>query len=302
MKKITFLFFLLTGIIHVARSQIVIPLYKDNIPNSIQSPNRESVVVRDNNEIISKISIPTLTAYLPPKEKANGTAVIICPGGGYWVLVNKTEGTDIAKKLNELGITAFVLKYRIPDPLTMDSTQIGPLQDAQQAMKIVRMHADEWLINPNRIGILGFSAGGHLAALTGTQFHKTIIPNPERTSVRPDFMILIYSVISLMEGIGDIGMRNQLLGKQASLSLIKEYSCEWQVSNQTPPTFIVCASDDKLIVPQNLEFYHALLKHKVPTELHIYQEGGHGFGLHLKKSKDEWYERCQNWLSSNGWL
>ena len=284
-------------------SQSVIPLYKDSIPNSKPSKDEEKVEYLNGITMISKISRPTLTVFLPPKEKANGTAVIICPGGGYWVTASVHEGSDVAKVFAAMGVTAFVLKYRIPNDATMVNKEIGPLQDAQQALKIVRERATEWNVNPGRVGIMGFSAGGHLASTAGTHFANPVISNAGNTSLRPNFMVLIYPVISMLESITHKGSGEQLLGKTPSPEKIKEYSNELQVTSQTPPTFLVHASDDDLVNPENsIVFYQALLKNKVPAEIHIYQTGGHGFGMKQKNKKELWMERCRNWMEVNGWL
>ena len=188
-----------------ALAQETIPLYPGPIPGSISTPDEE--YQNENGEILYKISQPTITIFFPPKEKANGTAVIICPGGGYGVLVIKREGYEVAGKFNELGVAAFVLKYRLPSDVTMTDKSIGPLQDAQQAIKTVRERAAEWKVDPERIGIMGFSAGGHLAATAATHFNKIFIENPLKTSLRSDFMLLIYPVISLTDEIGHKGSR-----------------------------------------------------------------------------------------------
>jgi acetyl esterase/lipase len=284
-------------------AQQSLPLYPAAIPNSKPSPNDEIAETKDGITTISKISIPTLTVFLPPKEKANGTAIIICPGGGYWVNAIAHEGNDVAKKFNEMGITAFVLKYRIPNEATMVNKEIGPLQDAQEAIKIVRSGAAKWNLNVNRIGIMGFSAGGHLASTEGTHFDKPVIENTENVSLRPDFMILIYPVISFQDSVGHIGSRDQLIGTHPAKDKIDLYSNELQVTNNTPPTFLVHASDDDVVNPENsVLFYQQLLKHKIPAELHIYQNGGHGFGMNNKTTKDKWMEHCINWMEANGWL
>ena len=284
-------------------SQTVIPLYKASIPNSKPAKDEEKVEHRDGITIISKISRPTLTVFLPPKEKANGTAVVICPGGGYWVNASVHEGSDVAKVFAAMGVAAFVLKYRIPDEATMVNREIGPLQDAQQALKTVRDRAKEWNVNPGRVGIMGFSAGGHLASTAGTHFNTPVIANKENTSLRPNFMMLIYPVISLNASISHKGSGEQLLGKTPSTEKINEYSNELQVTNETPPTFLVHASDDDGVNPENcIVFYQALVKHKVPAELHIYQSGGHGFGMKLKNTNEQWMQRCSHWMQLNGWL
>jgi acetyl esterase/lipase len=286
-----------------AMAQQTIPLYKDAIPNSKPSPNEEATTFEDGITIVSKITVPTLSIYPAPKEKATGTAVIIFPGGGYWINAIGHEGIDIAKRFNEMGITAFVVKYRIPNDATMINKEIGPLQDAQQAIKTVRQRAKEFNIDEHRIGIIGFSAGGHLASTAGTHFTNAVIDNKENISLRPDFLVLIYPVISFKEGIGHMGSRDQLIGKQPSAEKINYYSNEMQVTEQTPPAFLVHASDDNAVPSANsILFYEALMKYKIPAELHIYEKGGHGFGLHNKTTEDDWMERCKNWLVSNGWL
>ena len=280
-----------------------IPLYDGKTPNEIPGPNEEESTNRDDILRISKVRNPTLTIFLPPKEKANGTPVVICPGGGYSILAFEHEGTEVAKKLNEKGIAAFVLKYRIPSPATSSNPEVAPLQDAQQAIRIVRRKAKEWHVNPQRIGIMGFSAGGHLASTAGTHFQKAHIPNSENTSLRPDFMILLYPVISSDIQMAHQGSYRNLLGQNPAPEKMKEYSNELQVTAQTPPTFLVHASDDKGVKPDNsIVFYQALIKNKVPAELHIYQGGGHGFGLNNKTTTDSWFDRCINWLESNNWL
>ena len=303
MKKRILLAFILVGLNTVAKSQTAIPLYPDSIPNSRSGPDEEKSEIRNGVLIISKISRPALTLFLPPKGKANGTAVIICPGGGYWVEAAGHEGADVARKFNEWGIAVLLLKYRIPDDQTMVNKEIGPLQDAQQAIKMTREHAGEWNINPSRIGIMGFSAGGHLASTAGTHFEQAVISNSRHTSLRPDFMLLIYPVISFQDGVGHNGSRDQLIGKNPSQDKKDLYSNELQVTDRTPPAFLVQASDDDVVKPDNsILFYQALLKHKVPAEMHLYQISGHGFGMHLKNSREEWMDRCRNWLAWNGWL
>jgi acetyl esterase/lipase len=303
MKKISLTIIICCIMNNLLLSQTVLPLYKDAIPNSKPTKDEETTEYPNGITIISKISRPTLTIFLPDKQIANGTAVVICPGGGYWVTASSHEGTDVAKEFAKMGVAAFVLKYRIPNDATMINREIGPLQDAQQAIKLVRDNAKEWNVNPGRIGIMGFSAGGHLASTAGTHYNDIVIPNAEKTSLRPDFMILIYPVISFDDSIGHIGSRDQLIGKTPTAEKIKQYSNELQVTSQTPPTFLVHASDDDAVNPQNsIRFYEALVQHKVPAELHIYQSGGHGFGMKQKSKNELWMERCKNWMEVNGWL
>ncbi len=301
MKHFSFLVTLLMISITLS-AQKVIPLYEREIPNSKPTPDEEKSET-DGIVRISKISRPTLAIYLPSEGTATGAAIIICPGGGYWINAISHEGTDVAKRFNEMGVAAFVLKYRIPNDETMINREIGPLQDAQQAIKLLRQNSKEWKVDPMRIGIMGFSAGGHLASTAGTHFNKAVIENPTNISLRPDFMILIYPVISFRDGIGHIGSRDQLIGKNPAVEKINLYSNELQVTKETPPTFLVHASDDNVVKPDNsIVFYQQLLGNHVPAEMHLYQEGGHGFGLNNKTTKDNWMERCKAWLLMNGWL
>jgi acetyl esterase/lipase len=290
-------FAMLPAFLTSLRAQTVMPLYPDTIPNSRPGADEEISKYSDDGILsISKVSRPELTVFLPPKEKAGGTAVIVCPGGGYVNISAGHEGSDVARRLNEEGITAFVLKYRIPDDQTMINKEIGPLQDAQRAIQIVRSRAAEWGINPHRIGILGFSAGAHLAASAGTHFNQSYISNPQHVSLRPDFMILVYPVISFSDSIGHKGSRDQLLGKNPSPEKIKEYSNELQVTEHTPPAFLVHAKDDDVVPYANsVVFAEALKKHHVPVKVFFYEKGAHGFGLINKTSSVRWMDVCLEW-------
>jgi acetyl esterase/lipase len=280
-----------------------IDLYPGEIPNSKPSTNEETTEQSDGIPIVSNITKPTLTIFLAPRETANGTAVIIFPGGGYWVNAIGHEGMDVAKQFNAMGVTAFVVKYRIPNDVTMEKKEIGPLQDAQQAIKMVRHGATAWNLNPNKIGIMGFSAGGHLASTAGTHFNKSFIPDNEKVNLRPNFMILIYPVISFQDSIAHLGSRDQLIGKHPSKDQINYFSNELQITKDTPPTFLVHASDDDAVKVENsLVFYQHLVKNKVPAELHIYEKGRHGFGLINKTTPELWMDRCKNWMTANGWM
>ncbi|HRP58599.1 alpha/beta hydrolase [Agriterribacter sp.] len=288
------LFFLLTGNCCFAQQEI--PLYAGNIPNSTGAPNEEN---RKANELVDSltfnVSIPTLTVFLPPKDKANGTAVIICPGGGYHVLLTKREGTDVARTFNKLGVTAFVLKYRLPSDKTMKDRSIGPLQDAQRAIQLVRQNAPQWNIDPQKIGIMGFSAGGHLAATAGTHYREPLIENREGVNLRPDFMLLINPVISFTDRIGHTGSRNNLLGNAPTEKQILLYSNELHVNKSTPPAFLVHSNADSVVpVANSLSFYSALKHNGVSTGLHIYAKGEHGFLT--TPSFDEWFGRCAYWM------
>jgi len=286
-------------VINAVDAQQIIPLYEKSIPNSKPAPNLEKYEVRSKErESISAISVPTMSVYLPESPAATRTAVIIFPGGGYHANAIKHEGTDIARRFNEWGIAAFVVKYRIPNDATMQNKEIGPLQDAQQAIALVRQHAKKWNLDPGRIGIMGFSAGGHLASTAGTHFRKPVIDIND-ANLRPDFMILGYPVISFSDSIGHRGSRNNLLGESPSREKIIEYSNELQITSETPPTFLVHASDDKVVSVENsIVFFEQLIKNKIPAELHIYEGGGHGFGMNNPTTPDDWMDTLRNWLVS----
>ena len=301
MKKIVLASFLLSMQLS-GFAQKEFPLYNGAVPNSKPSSIQEKRDV-DNNGIyrITNVTTPTLTVY-PAQGDASGAAVIICPGGGYAILAASHEGSDVAKLLSSWGITAFVLKYRLPNDAIMQDKSIGPLQDAQRAIQQVRERAAEWKIDPHKIGIMGFSAGGHLASTAGTHFTTAVIDNPGNTSLRPDFMVLGYPVISFSDSIGHTGSKINLIGKNPSPQQVELYSNELQVTDQTPPAFLVHAQDDRAVPVQNsLSFYEALVHHHVLSEIHIYPKGGHGFGLHNKTTPDEWSDRLHNWFKANGW-
>ena len=286
----------------MTQAQSVINLYSERIPNEIAGPDEEKKM-DDGIVRISNISRPTLTVFLPEKAKATGAAVVICPGGGYGINAFKHEGTEVAVALNKAGIACFVLKYRLPSDKIMKDKRIGPLQDAQQAMLLVRSRAKEFNVDPNKIGIAGFSAGGHLASTAGTHYKELLVDNPARVSARPDFMILLYPVISFTDTVGHIGSRNNLIGTSPSESDVRLFSNELQVTSDTPPAFLMHAGDDEVVkVANSIKFYQALQRNKVPAELFIYPKGGHGFGLVNPTSPDRWLDRCLDWMRSNKWI
>ena len=259
-----------------------------SIPKRIQTNIQEQVESTDIVRI-SKVQVPQLEVYIPNKKGATGQAVIICPGGGYARLAYDWEGTDIAKLFNAHGIAAFVLKYRLPDSLSSTTPDQVPLLDAKQAMRIVRTRAVEWNISPNKIGIMGFSAGGHLAATLSTHFDN---------NTRPDFSILIYPVISMDKSIAHMGSRTNLIGAKPTDDMIRLYSNELQINAQTPPTFILHATDDNAVPVENsLIFYQGLKKNNVPVEMHIFPTGGHGFALALGKGTlEKWPSLLFDWM------
>ena len=279
------------------KTQPIIPLYKI-VPNNKPVADKENLTVRDNVTRIAKVSNPTLTVFKP--ERPNGKAVIICPGGGYLILAFDKEGTRVAEEFNKWGVTAFVLKYRLPDDSINVDRSLAPLQDAQQAIRFVRNNANEFGVDKNKIGIMGFSAGGHLASTAATHFNfKADASNSDTTSVRPDFAILIYPVISFDTTFGHKGSRNNLIGPNAAKEKTDFYSNELQVTATTPPVFLIHAGDDATVPVENsIRFYQACINNKVPAELHLYLKGGHGFGMYNKTTDDNWMERLKNWLSS----
>ncbi|MDB5002222.1 MAG: 1,4-beta-xylanase [Mucilaginibacter sp.] len=300
MKKLIFIALTFIATIPLTHAQDVkqIPLYPDGVPNS--KPTPATYVENDANGWARTVSIPTLLPYPADKAIATGTAIVICPGGGYSGLSMENEGISIAKAFNQIGVTAFILKYRLPSDLIMIDKTIGPLQDAQAAIQLIRSRAADWGINPAKIGIIGFSAGGHLASTAETHFNKVVIDNKANVSVRPDFAILMYPVITFSDKTHQ-GSKDNLIGKTPSQDMVDLYSNEKQVTADTPPTFIVMAEDDRTVPIENaLLFYSAMIKAKVKGELHVYQAGGHGFGINNKTSKEKWFDWCKSWMNNNG--
>jgi acetyl esterase/lipase len=279
-------------------------LWEGKIPEEIIVNYEETEIYKDNElQSVSKVTVPTITIYTPSEIKANGTAVIIFPGGGYSHLSMNKEGKKVAKWLNSLGITAYLLKYRMPDDRTMKDKTIGPLQDAQEAVRMVRRNAKKWNLDASKIGVMGFSAGGHLAATLSTHFTEITYDSIENTSSRPDFTILIYPVISMQNEIANKGSKEKLLGLNPSSELIKKFSCDLNVNADTPKTFIVHATDDQSVPVENsINYYLALKNNKIQCELHLYEKGGHGFGLGLIETSKNWTKDCENWLMYNNYI
>lgn len=296
MKQLFSFVFFLSTLMNSSFAQEIIPLYGSKIPGSKVAPEYKEEVVAGTDGVtrISKVINPTLTAYLPAKGKSNGTAVIICPGGGYGILAFDKEGTKVAEKFTEIGVTAFVLKYRLPSDLIMEDKTMGPLQDALQAIYLVRKNASVWGVDENKIGIMGFSAGGHLAASLTVHYNDVKIQNQENISLRPDFSILIYPVISFGT-VTHAGSVKNLVGEAPTQAQKTYFSTQNYVSATTPPTFLVHANNDTVVpVKNSILFNEALVKFKVPAEMHIYQTGGHGFGL-----KGTWVEAMKSWMQMN---
>ncbi|WP_082210635.1 alpha/beta hydrolase [Flavobacterium sp. ABG] len=281
----------------------VIPLW-ETIPSEIKAADyKENETVKDGKvQSSSLVTIPTLTVFLPKEIKPNQTAIIILPGGGYSHLAIAKEGTKVAEWFTSMGIVAFVLKYRLPSDLIMKDKAIGPLQDSQESVRYVRQNAAKWNIDVTKIGIMGFSAGGHLASTLATHYEEKVYEPASKVSARPDFSLLIYPVISMQNEITHKGSQTNLLGTTPSSALIDSFSNEKRVTAQTPPAFLVHATDDEVVLPENsINYYLALKKNKVTAELHLYEKGGHGFGLGVNGTSKYWTKDCEEWLKSNGY-
>ncbi|MCP9236123.1 alpha/beta hydrolase [Lewinella sp. JB7] len=292
-----FLCLLIAALSTAMPAQQTQPLYEGPVPNARAVADPETVEEREvGGRSIADVAVPELTAFLP--DHPNGKAVIICPGGGYARLAFDKEGVWVAERLNRDSITAFVLKYRIPQDATNVDKSLAPLMDAQQAIRTVRKRAATYGVDPHQIGIMGFSAGGHLAATAATQFDRVADPGEtDTTSVRPDFAALLYPVISFADSITHRGSRNNLLGERATEAEVIRFSAERRVTSDSPPAFLVHAADDGAVPVENsLAYYRSCLDHGVPAELHLYAAGGHGFGLHNPTTPDDWVERFTNWL------
>ncbi|TAN36312.1 MAG: alpha/beta hydrolase [Verrucomicrobia bacterium] len=284
-----------------AETNDVVPLWPDTAPGAekwLNATNLEESLVR-----------PTLTIFLPASDKASGTGLLIIPGGGYSGCCYTYEGFDLARWCNEHGIAAFVLRYRRPvaqQQRLYDHTV--PALDARRALRLIRTHATEWQVNPGKLGVMGFSAGGHLAATLGVHFDagQPAATDPvERESSRPDFMTLVYPVISMQnDAIAHGGSRKNLLGETLAPHLLDYYSSERQVTSNTPPTFLVCSTADKVVAAENsVRMYLALKAHDVPAELHVFEQGAHGFALRAPKLPvtTYWPTLFLAWLSEHGW-
>jgi acetyl esterase/lipase len=244
-----------------------------------------------------KTEVPTLTLYTPKKDLSHGTVVIVCSGGSYSGRANGWEGIPACKKLQEAGITSFLLDYRVPKAESMEHKELVPLTDAQRAIQYVRENAQKYKVDPKRLGIMGFSAGGHLVSTVGTHFTKSSLENPGSTSLRPDFMVLVYPVISFADSLTHGGSRMNLIGPEITPEKIREYSNELQVTDDTPPTYLTSGMDDKVVKVENSLYFAAALKqHHVPVELFLYEKGAHGYGVDNKQAKVQWIDDCIRWV------
>ncbi|MDF0717446.1 alpha/beta hydrolase [Muricauda sp. 334s03] len=283
----------------------IMPLWPKTIPNQVESLEKEVVeYTKDGIIWITNVQKPTLEVYLPAKRNANGKAVVIFPGGGYHGLAYDWEGTEIAKALNVKGIAGIVVKYRLPwsKSITKGKNMV-PLQDAQRAIRLVKSKAADWNISENKIGIMGFSAGGHLASSLGTHYSDIVYQKQDEIddlSARPDFMALIYPVITLGVPSTHTGSRVSLVGEDPTDEEVDYLSNQKHVDGETPPTFLLHAMDDEAVPVENTTmFFDALRAQKVPTTMHIYPTGGHGFSLALHDEKlKNWIDLLFDWLDN----
>lgn len=279
-----------------------IPLY----PNG-KMPNSKGLNLKDSiaNERIYRVGTPGMYAFFPSSQENKGAAVLICPGGGYERLAYVISGTQLAKWFNAIGISAFVLNYRLPASPDLIQREIGPLQDAQRAIKIIRANAGKWGIKPDKIGIQGSSAGGHLASLVATHNEdvSAIHDSLDAVSFHPAFLILVSPVIDLGT-YAHAGSRKNLLGENPSQASVNKYSTQNKVSEATPPTFIADAFNDNAVSPMNsLLFYKALLEHGVSTSFHVFPQGGHAIALRNNPgSTEQWTTLCEAWLIETGFI
>lgn len=304
MNKKNFIFLMLSLLVFnwLVGQDTIMPLWSSEIPDQIKTDEKE---IHEQDDIlwITNVQEPVIEVYLPTKQSANGQAVLIFPGGGYHGLAYDWEGTDIAKMLNYKGIAGIVVKYRLPLSKSLTNKKNVPLQDAQRAFRIVKSNASKWNISENEIGIIGFSAGGHLAATLGVHYNDVVYERQDAMddlSAKPSFMALIYPVITFNAEYAHMGSRVALLGEKPSESMINYFSNELSVDKNTAPTFLLHAVDDTSVPVENsLLFFKALKKNNVPVEMHIYPKGGHGFSLavdntHLKS----WTNNLFIWLES----
>lgn len=275
-----------------------VPLYKKKIPNFIEAPNNEAEAVTGGILRISKVSVPGYRFF--SAGDVDAPCVIICPGGGYSILAAQHEGTDLAAFFNSIGVHALVLKYRIPSSDNQIDKKYAPLQDAQQAIYLVRKNAKSWHIDATKVGIMGFSAGGHLASSLAVHYNDPKIKISKKISIRPDFQILGYPVLSFGK-FAHKGSRNNLLGSDTTEQFIQYFSGELQVNAETPKAFIVHAKDDKAVPIENsYQYLDALKRFGIEGELYEFEKGGHGFGMNNKTSNVKWTDHLKIWMQKQG--
>lgn len=307
-QKWILIFLLMIGTIQANRAsgQTFIPIWpKGHIPNSKHLALKDSIA----NERVYRVMTPGMYSFFPGTEENKGAAVLICPGGGYHHLAYIISGFQLAKWFNTMGITAFVLNYRLPNSPDLIHRETAPLMDAQRALRYIRANAAKWGILPDKIGIMGSSSGGHLAASAGT-INKDVTRSEESTDsldsydYKPDFMILVSPVIDMSTGYAHKGSIDNLLGPNPSPALKKQFSLQLQVNQHTPPCFLVDAINDKTVNPMNsLLFYKALLQNKIPVSFHAFTQGGHAIALRNNPgATDLWTTICEQWLIETGMI
>ncbi|KPQ14035.1 MAG: xylanase [Algoriphagus marincola HL-49] len=300
-KKFTFLFFLFFPSILFGQN-LSLPLW-NGLPPLQKEMNLQEKSTQEGILRISNVQIPTIEVYLPTKQIATGKAVLIFPGGGYGILAYDWEGTDFAKWLNSQGIAGIVVKYRLPTSMSLTDPKEVPLLDAQRALRLVRQHAEEWNVDPSQIGIMGFSAGGHLASTLSTQYDHQLdrkLDSIDLLSARPDFSILVYPVITFNERFTHGGSKKNLLGENPDPDLVTRFSNELNVDENTPPTCLIHAQDDQAVPLENSTlYYQALHAAGLEASLHIYPKGGHGFAFGMGRGAvANWREVLLDWINN----
>jgi acetyl esterase/lipase len=296
--NIVFMFLLKT-----AHAQQIVNLYDGDCPGLLPGltiVEKDMQTKKGDIMLLRNVTKPTLTVFIPKKKTSDASV-----GGGYFILAFDHEGLNLGQWFADRGITAFVLKYRLPQAELFSNSEIRPLQDVQQAFRFVRKNASKYNIDGKKVGVMGFSAGGHLAATASTHFENQVGELTDNSiSVRPDFSILMYPVISFSDKIGHLGSRDNLIGKDPSSEKIDFYSNELQVKSTTPPAFLVHAFDDWVHVDNSLNYYKALKKNGVASEMHLFDRGGHGFGLRkdTKGATVNWDKRLEEWMQVNAWM
>lgn len=271
------------------------PLWPEGVPGAPAEVPAETIQDRQGggDRWVTGVHVPTISVVHPEPGRATGAAVVVCPGGGYAGLALDKEGHDIAAWLASRGIVGVVLKYRMPRPGGHLYGDGAPLADVERALELVRAKAADWKVDPERVGVLGFSAGGHLAASASTLLDEQ----------RPDFTVLVYPVISMLEGIGHAGSRRLLIGEEPAPELVERFSAELQVSKETPPAFLVHTWDDGVRPENSLRYASACRKKGVPVELHLFERGGHGYGMRKPELPvGRWPELLLGWMEDRGLL
>ncbi len=301
MKRVTTIISLLLLSFSVNAQQINVPLWGETMPN--YTPCGQEDVIDDSQDIIKlrHVEHPSMDIFLPSERIRTGQAVLICPGGGYAMIAYDSEGTDVAKWFNSKGVVAAVLKYRLPSSESNTVSHKSPILDAQRAIRLIRHNAEEWGVDTDRVGVMGFSAGGHLASTLSTHYdvpYADELDKIDELSARPSFSILCYPVITFKDDYTDNGTRNRLTRSNPTEELIEEFSNELHVDENTPPAFFVHSSNDSIVPVQNSsQYYQRLVESGVEAEMHIYPMGGHGYSLAPADSYlSTWTQRLEAWL------